>query len=53
MKNQSIKQRKRRHPLAGEICKNCGHVIYWYRRHGYRCMCDNPEISEITKLFLR
>lgn len=26
-----------------KVCKHCGHVIYYTKRYGYRCMCDNPE----------
>ena len=26
-------------PLEGKVCV-CGHIIYWTKRYGYRCMCD-------------
>lgn len=30
--------------IKGKVCKNCGHVIYYTRRYGFRCMCDRPEV---------
>lgn len=28
---------------VGKVCKYCGHVIYYVKRFGYRCMCDRAE----------
>lgn len=30
-------------PNVGKTCKHCGHVIYWVKFYGYRCMCDKAE----------
>ena len=44
-----------KHPKEGKTCMSCGHLIYWLKGRGYRCMCDKAvtyaEFKSSNNLF--
>ena len=35
-----------KHPKEGKTCRCCGHLIYWLKGRGYRCMCDKAVVDD-------